>query len=57
MESNEQNKLTNKTETDSYVENRLMSVRGEGIEALGENGEKIKQKNQKQIKTHGHRKQ
>ena len=29
VESNEQKKLTNKRETDSYIENRLTAVRGE----------------------------
>ena len=54
MESNEQNKLKNKVETDSWIENRLPVVRGmgRGSWGLGEKGEGIKQRKNK--KTHGH---
>ena len=41
MESNEQNKLTNKIGTDT--ENRLRAVRGRGVGRLGEKDEGIKQ--------------
>ena len=40
MESNEQNKLRNKIET----ENRMISVRGEGVGELGEKGLETKRK-------------
>ena len=40
MESNKQNKLTNKIDT----ENRMAAGRGEGTSGLGEKGEGIKQR-------------
>ena len=42
MESKEQSKQANKTQTDSDTENRLMVARGEGVGGLGEKGEGIK---------------
>ena len=44
MESHEQNKLTNKIETESDTEDKLRAVRGKGGWGLGEQGEGIKQK-------------
>ena len=42
MESKEQSKQANKTQTDSDTENRLMVAREEGIEGQGEKGKGIK---------------
>ena len=44
MECDEQSKLSNKIETESWMESRLTAVREEG---LGVKGEEIKQKQNK----------
>ena len=44
MESNEQNILINKIETDSSIKKRLTTVRGEGYFGAGEKVEGIKKK-------------